>query len=203
MVTDVKFFNFFIDPIQVLCRKVRCRGSRAVALEVDPEATGVNIALLAVDALVWALSGVKSFMQFQVHKLGKFSSAKFALIRLLSRVKPQVGLQITCAAEPFTANLTFMGLFSCVYQIVLLEVSQLSEAFVTCSTFEGSFSTVYSKMNLQIRELAKGFRADIAFIFYFSILFLQWVWKGFVTSHVSLALDEIYGFFTAIGGHHC
>lgn len=105
MVTDVKFFNFFIDPIQVLCRKVRCRGSRAVALEVDPEATGVNIALLAVDALVWALSGVKSFMQFQVHKLGKFSSAKFALIRLLSRVKPQVGLQITCAAEPFTADL--------------------------------------------------------------------------------------------------
>lgn len=104
-VTDVKFFNFFIDPIQVLCRKVRCRDNRAIALQVDLEATEVDIALLAMDALMWAFSGMKSFMQFQVHKLGKFGSAKFALIWLLSRVKSQVGLQIACAAESLMADL--------------------------------------------------------------------------------------------------
>lgn len=84
---------------------MRRRDCRTVALEVNLEATKVDVALMAVDALVWAFSGVQSFVQLQVHKLGEFGRAKFALIRLLSGVEPQMCFQIACAAESFMADL--------------------------------------------------------------------------------------------------
>lgn len=72
---------------------------------MDLEATAVDVAFMTVDTLMRTLSGVKTFVQFQVHKLGEFSRAEFALIRLLSRVEPQMCLQVACAAESFMANL--------------------------------------------------------------------------------------------------
>lgn len=59
---------------------------------MDFEAAEVNIALVAVDTLVWPFPGMETLVQLQMHKLGEFSRAQLALIRLFSRVESQMGL---------------------------------------------------------------------------------------------------------------
>lgn len=59
---------------------------------MDFEAAEVNVALMTVDTLVWTFPGVETLVQLQMHKLGEFSRAQLALVRLFSRVEPKMGL---------------------------------------------------------------------------------------------------------------
>lgn len=68
--------------------------------------------------------------------------------------------------------------------------------------FQGGLCALFSTAYLQIGELAKGLGANVAFVLDLPILLLQWVWEGFVTSHIPLTFNEIHGFFTAGGGQH-
>lgn len=63
------------------------------------------VALVALGALVGPLPGVQSFMQLQVHKLGKLGRAHLTLVRFFSRMQSKVGLEIACAAESLVTDL--------------------------------------------------------------------------------------------------
>lgn len=58
IVTDVKLLDFFVDSSQVLQRQPRGWGQRTVPLKVDLEAAEMDVALVAMDALVGPLPGV-------------------------------------------------------------------------------------------------------------------------------------------------
>lgn len=72
---------------------------------MDLEAAEMDVALVALGALVGPLAGMQSFMQLQVHKLGKLGRAHLALVRFFSRMQSKVGLEITCAAESLVTDL--------------------------------------------------------------------------------------------------
>lgn len=65
----------------------------------------MDVALVALGALVGPLPGMQSFMQLQVHKLGKLGRAHLTLVRFFSRMQSKVGLEIACAAESLVADL--------------------------------------------------------------------------------------------------
>lgn len=58
VVADVKLLNFLVDSGQVLQGQPGGRGHGAVALQVDLEAAEMDVALVAVGALVGPLPGV-------------------------------------------------------------------------------------------------------------------------------------------------
>lgn len=58
IVTDVELLDFFVDPGQVLQRQPRGWGHRTVPLQVDLEAAEMDVALVAMGALVGPLPGV-------------------------------------------------------------------------------------------------------------------------------------------------
>lgn len=58
VVADVKLLNFFVDSGQVLQGQPGGRGHGTVALQVDLEAAEMDVALVAVGALVGPLPGM-------------------------------------------------------------------------------------------------------------------------------------------------
>lgn len=65
----------------------------------------MDVALVAVHALVGPFPGMQALVKLQVHELGELGRADLALVGLLARVQAQVGLKIAGAAEAFVANL--------------------------------------------------------------------------------------------------
>ena len=65
----------------------------------------MDVALVAVGALVGPLPGVLALVEFQVHELGELGGTHLALVRFLSRVESQVGLEIAGAAKSLVADL--------------------------------------------------------------------------------------------------
>lgn len=58
IVTDVKLLDFFVDSSQLLQRQPRGWGQGTVPLQVDLEAAEMDVALVAMGALVGPLPGV-------------------------------------------------------------------------------------------------------------------------------------------------